>query len=344
MGHAQGPANAFYKCQCCGGKIHSFEREDMLQEGIWKPQRENSEPGRFGYHINSMYSILSQETSFGSIAAKFLIAKSVRTELLNFVNGWLGEPWKEEFQYEMQEVELKVFEPSVIPDTAVCLMAIDVQVKGFWVLVRKFAPPSAERPYGESWLLFADFVETIEECKEIQGEYEIADDCVTMDMARKPNAVGRMIIDHNWLGVWGSDTRKFAHPDPMNPARKLQRIYSVTQFRDPSFGTKWAGRSIKVAPYVLFSKQDTMDHVAALRHAKPAIWHASTNVTPKYARHINSRIKRLEINQRTGKHEYKWHELHQDNHLLDCEGHILIRAMTLGLVSMPDETEAMNVS
>jgi hypothetical protein len=120
-----------------------------------------------------------------------------------------------------RRVELKVFEPSVIPNTAVCLMAIDVQVKGFWVLVRKFAPPSAERPYGESWLLFADFVETIEECKEIQGEYEIADDCVTMDMARKPNAVGRMIIDHNWLGVWGSDTRKFAHPDPMNPARKL---------------------------------------------------------------------------------------------------------------------------
>jgi DNA-directed RNA polymerase subunit RPC12/RpoP len=336
-------ANAFYKCQRCGGMIHDFEREDMLQEGKWQPQNDRAETGRYGYHLNSMYSILSRETSLGSIAAKFLIAQGIRTELLNFINGWLGEPWKEEYQYELKEVQFKVFTPQSIPEEAVALMAVDVQQKGFWVLVRKFAPPTSARPHGESWLLYAGFVDTEEELLEIQTEYGVHGEHVTADMAHRPNQVARMIIKNHWTGVWGSDTQKFSHPDPNNPNRKVQRVFSVTQFRDPMLGTRWAGRSLQLCPYVLFSKHDTNDMVQALRYAEPAIWHATVNVDTRYTRHINSRVKQKQQNLRTGRIEWVWHEIHQDNHLLDCECHVTIKAMTLGLLSMPNETEELNV-
>lgn len=335
-------ANAFYKCQCCGGKIHDFEREDMLQEGKWKPQNERAESGRHGYHLSSLYSILGQETSLGSIAVKFMIAKGLRSELQNFINGWLAEPWDEAQQYEFKEVKLEIFSPQDIPETnSIPLMAADVQELGYWVLIRRFQKPSREFPHGQSWLLFADFVQTVEEMVELQQRYGVEGENVTLDMAHRPNQVARTIIEHGWRGIWGSpNTRKFQWTVD---GRRFWRPYSVPQFRDPMLGTSWESRTFQKAVFCLFSKHDALDMVSSLRYAEPAIWHCTVNVNPDYAAHLNSRIKRQQKNKRTGKVEWVYHELHQRNHLSDCESHVTIRALQLGLLSLPNETEQMQV-
>ena len=333
-------ALAHYKCQECAGMIHSFERPDMLEAGVWRPSNPNAETGRRGYQLSSLYSILGGETSLSSIAVKFLLAKGLRSELQNFINGWLAEPFDESMAYDFKEVKLELFTPQEIADDAVALMSIDVQELGYWYLIRKFQRPSPEHPHGQSWLLDAGFVHTIEELDEKQKEYNIDGLNVTMDMAHRPNQVARMIIERNWRGVWGSNTRKFQWTID---GRRVWRSYSIPQTRDPMLGTSWENRTFKRAIFCLFSKQDALDMVSSLRYAEPAIWHCTVNVHPDYAAHLNSRVKRQQKNKKTGKVEWVWHELHQRNHLADCESHVTVRAIQLGLLSPPDETEQQNV-
>lgn len=336
-------ANAFYKAQCCGGMIHNFERPDMLEHGDWKASNPRAESGRHGYHLNSLYSILSQQTSFAQIAVQFLTAKGLRSELQNFINGWMAEPWDESQAYDQKEVRLEVFNNENIPkDEAIPIMGVDVQQQGYWVVIRSFAPPSERRAHGESWLLFADKVDSEADLEALQKEYNVQGEDVVLDMAHRPNQVARLIIERDWRGVWGSPNAKhFYHKQPNGT--RVSRPYSVVQFRDPMLGTKWEDRTFTRARYVNFAKDPILDIVSSLRYAEPTMWHVSVNVHPEYARHLNSRIKRQGKNKRTGRTEWLWYELHQSNHLADCESFVAVRAMQRGLLSLPQESEEQNV-
>ena len=329
-------ANAFYKCQQCAGMIHDFEREGMIQDGVWKPDNTRAETGRHGYHLNSLYSILSQQTCLGQIAIQFLTARGLRSELQSFMNGWLAQPWDEAEMYEHKALKLEIFTPQDIPqDDSTPLMAIDCQHGHFYCLVRRFQRPSEQYPNGQSWLTCADRVDTEDELKEIQLEYGVDGANVTADMAFRPNQVGRMIIERDWRGIWGSSTKKFRW---VIDGRPTDRPFSVPQFRDPMLGTSWESRTFQRARYTLFWKDGFMDNVSSLRHAEPTIWHISANVSPRYARQLNSRVKELRKSPRTGRPEWIWRDLHSETHFLDCEAHVAVRAMQLGLLKMPDET------
>ena len=342
--HQKVRANAYYKCQECGGMIHDFERRDILQGGEWRPQNNRSAAGRHGYHINSLYSTLGPLTSLGNIASEFLMAKGLRSDLKTFITDWLAETWDETKAYDFKEVRLQAFDATnIAADDSVALMAIDVQQDGYWVLVRRFQRPSPKCPNGQSWLIFADYVRTEDELVEIQKEFKVENENVTMDMAHRPTHVGRIVIAHKWLGVWGSpNTKKFYHNGP--GGTRLTRPYSVTQWLDAMRGTAWESRSLVRVPYILFYKDGILDIVSSLRHAEPAIWHCTINAHKDYARHLNSRVKRQQKNKRTGRVEWVWHELTQSNHLADCESHVTVRALTLGLLSLPDESTIQNTA
>ena len=333
--------NAYYRCQECGGEISDDERQSVLATGIWEPTNTHAEPGSHGYHLNSIYSILSQQTSLGAVAVQFLTARGLVRDMQNFINSWLAEPWDESKGYEHKEIAAVDVKPGDIPDAAVPLMAVDVQEGHFWVLVRKFAPPTPQKLHGESWLLFADRVETVEEVKALQLEYGVKGEHVTLDMAHRANAVGRLIIDNDWRGIWGTPTKEFDHPGPRGT--KVKRIYSVTNFRDPLLGTAWENRTFQRVRFIKFSKHNVLDLVSSLRYAEPAVWFSSLNVSDRYARHLNSRVKRQEKNKKTGRVEWVWHELHQENHLADAESHVAVAALMFGLLSVPPETSQQNV-
>lgn len=335
-------ANAFYKCQECGKMIHDFERPMMLEEGIWKPSNLRAETGRYGYHLNSMYSILSQQTSLGNIAIQFLLAKGLRSELQNFINGWMAECWDESRIFEEKEVEIEAFKPADIPEhDAFSLMSIDVQEVGCWVLIRRFAKPTKAKPFGESWLLFADKVDSEADIKDLQKQCGIAGEDVVADMARKPNAVAKMIVENKWRGVWGSPKAKhFEHLQPNGT--RVSRPYSTVKFRDPMLGTAWENRTFERARFVMFAKDAIIDIVSSLRFSEPKIWHVTANVNPDYAHHLNSRVKTMQKNKRDGRVEWVYRELHQRNHLADCENMVTVRALQRGLIVPPPETEEMD--
>lgn len=327
--------NAFYRCQECGGEIQDFERPSMLNAGIWKPSNTLAEAGDYGYHLSSLYSILSRKTSFGAIAAKWIAAKGLLSGRQNFINSWLAETWDAERMFDLTEIQHEAYVLQDVPKESLAILTVDVQENHFWAVVRRWIAPSSTRPNGESWLLFADRVETVEELEQLQKEHNVAGENVMVDLAHRPNQTGRMIIERGWRGIWGSDTKSFWHRLPNGT--RIERIFSTVQLRDPHLGTPWESRTLDRVRYIKFSTYGALDLISSLRYASPPIWHITMNVSEKYQRHLNSKMKMALQNKRTGRMEYIWKELHQDDHLLDCEEFQAIRAIQLGLISVPEE-------
>jgi hypothetical protein len=214
-------------------------------------------------------------------------------------------------------------------------MFADVQENGFWVVIRRFTPPTDKLPYGESWLLFADFVGTEDELEELSKEHKVETQNVLLDLAHRPNQVGRMCIEHNWRGLWGTDTKSFYHRQA-NGIR-IERIFSTVQLRDPHLGTHLANRTFQRAKYIKYSKASALDLVASLRYTTPTIWHVSANVSDRYQRQLNSKVKVMQQSKKTGRMEYFWKDLHSEDHLLDAECGVAMQAVILGLVAVPQE-------
>lgn len=331
--------NAYYRCQKCAGEILDDERPSMLHEGEWKAHNPQAEQGDYGYHISSLYSILSQKTSFGSIAAKWIASKHYMSGRQNFINSWLAEIWDAERMFDQVEIQTESYSLTDLSKDSVAIQGVDVQENHFWVVIRSFAPPSKERPNGESWLLYAGRVETEEELVQLQKDHDVKGENVILDMAHRPNQVGKMIIEHDWRGMWGTDTKFFWHRQPNGT--RLERIYSTVQLRDPHLGTAWESRTLERARYVKYSKGGALDIVSSLRYAKPTIWHITANVSDRYQRQLNSKMKVQIQNKRSGRIELIWKDLHREDHLLDCECEVSIRAIQMGLISLPSENVAV---
>lgn len=327
--------HAYYRCQECGGEIQDYERPSMLEAGEWRPGSTQVEEGNYGYHLSSLYSILSNKTSFGAIAVKWLQSKSVLSGRQNFINSWLAETWDAERMFDHADILTEQYAPETVPKNATAIMFADVQENGFWAVIRRFIPPSHDRPYGESWLLFADFVETEEHLEALAKEHAVENQNVLLDMAHRPNQVGRMCIEHNWRGLWGSDTKSFYHRQ--SNGTRVERIYSVVQLRDPHLGTHLANKTFQRAKYIKYSKAAALDLVSSLRYAQPTIWHVTANVSDRYQRQLNSKVKIMQQNRKTGRWDSFWKDLHSEDHLLDAECGVAIQAVILGLVAVPQE-------
>lgn len=327
--------NAYYKCQECAGEIQDYERPCMLENGIWKPSNPKAEPGRFGYHLSSIYSILSQQTSLSNVAIQWLLSKGLLSARQNFINSWLAEVWDSDRAFDQQDVNFEEYDSITVSDKAIAILTADVQENHFWVVVRSWIPPSSGKPHGESWLQFADRVETVEEIDDLQQRYSVNPENVILDMAFRPNQVANIIIERGWRGAWGTDTKSFWWP--AGNGRRLERIYSVVQSRDPHLGTSLQDRTLQRARYFKFFKSGGLDILSSLRYADPPIWHVSANVSERYQRHLNSRMKIQVLNKRNGRYKAEWKDLNHDNHLQDAEVIQAIQAIRLGVLSVPGE-------
>jgi DNA-directed RNA polymerase subunit RPC12/RpoP len=333
--------NAHYKCQECGRKILDYERPAMLETGEWRPSNPLAEPGRFGYHLSSLYSILSQKTSLASIAAQWILSKSLLSARQNFINSWLAETWDGAKAFDQSDIQIEEYDPTIASDGSTAILTIDVQENHFWAVARRWAPPSKGKPNGESWLLAADRFETVEDLEKLQKDNGIAGENVILDMAFRPNQVARLIIEKNWRGAWGTDTKSFWWQ--LGDGRRIERIYSTVQVRDPHMGTAMQDRTMQRARYFKFCKSSGLDILSSLRYADPAIWHVSANVSDRYQRQMNARMKVMIQNKRTGRYVPLWKDLYKEAHLQDCEVMQAIRAIQLGLISVPDEKMEISI-
>ena len=326
--------NAFYKCQECGGEIRDIHKQEMLLAGRWVPTNPNAQIGRRSYHLNSLYSLLGRECAFGAIAVKWLQTRGSMSARHAFINSTLAETWDDDKAVDDSPIFLEDYEKKDLPQGVTTLMSVDVQDNHFWVGVRDFMPPTKEYPNGQSWLRHYDRQEQIEVIEELQKIFAIDPKNVVMDMRHRTATVARWIVEHGWRGMMGSDKKGFLHT--LGNGARIIKLYSPVNYRDPHLGTAFQGSS-KPAMFIYWANDPVKDFLSVLRFSEPTIWHIHSTVVEGYQRQVNSARMSAERTHRTGRTVYRWKQFRRDNHALDVECMMQVLAMTLGLVSSPEE-------
>lgn len=325
--------NAHYKCQECGGKIKDHDKTKMLRAGFWKPTnvdkdgRPLCEEGRRSYHLNSIYAPWVK-TTFANLAISWLTSKTTPSKRQKFINSTLAEPWDMTQAYDEEPLATSEYTIKKQANGRERILGVDVQDNEFWVLIREFDPD------GENWLIHEGRVNTIEDVRDLQEEFEIENDHVVLDMADLPNRVAKWIVKYGWRGLWGSDAESFIHV--LQSGQKVRRVYGPVEQRDPHKGTALQNQGAR-AKYVKFSKNGLLDIIADLRAENPCRFHIHANVSKDYVKHLNAAMKVVVKHRFTGRSTEKW-IIKREDHLLDGECMVRVAAMLLGIIVTEDET------
>lgn len=138
--------SAWIECPGCRSKIYDKYKQAMLRAGMWLPveydkdaddwvrtKRAPTRPRHVAYNLSTIYSPWKR---FGDVAGEFLDSKDHPEKLMNFVNGWLGEPWVNQAARMRSDVVLEhmlCYERGTVPKDAMMLTAaVDVQKDHFW--------------------------------------------------------------------------------------------------------------------------------------------------------------------------------------------------------------------
>jgi phage terminase large subunit GpA-like protein len=320
---------AWYECESCHGRIEGRHKPQMLRYGEWRA--ENEPIGRVrsvGYHLNSIYS---PWLTFGEVAAKFLAAQNSLDELRNFVNSWLGEPWKDKAHTLTSDIVLRAkwtHEHGTVPDGAVFLTAgVDVQLDHFWWAVRAWGEGIT------SWSVDWGRVETWTELEEIlvkrlyrssTGEFLVALAC--LDSGYRTDEVYEFCS---------------RFPELCKPTKgankRLRAPYMISSIEKGP----WSGLKLYMVDTHYFK-----DFVSGRLRRPPGTqgsWMVTADCTREYAEHITSEQKIVGQDPKTGKQFEEWRPVstHAQNHLLDCEVNAALAAELLGVryVQAPVEVE-----
>ena len=137
---------AWCECPHCRRAIFDKHKHMMLRAGSWQPveydknledwvmsPQKIARPRHVAYNLSTIYSPWKR---FGDVAKEFLESKDKPEKLMNFVNGWLGEPWVNQAARMRSDVVLEhqlEYERGTVPEGVLMLTAaVDVQKDHFW--------------------------------------------------------------------------------------------------------------------------------------------------------------------------------------------------------------------
>ena len=319
---------AWYECEHCNGKWDEDIRNRAVRKGVWIVRGkkisldtwlEKSRPASVGFHIPSWISYF---VSFGEIAAAFLLGLNDPVKLQDFLNSYCALPWKDIFvkQDETQILSHRNHLPSgVVPNDAVALTCgIDVQMKGFWFVVRSWTPDLS------SHLVQYGYVTTFEDVKTLvfstRYQVEGKDPGVTMGIWRAGiDSGGGKSSDANWSKT--EEVYNFVRKNGRGVIFAIKGA-SKPQLKkvNPRVIDKMArGNRVIQGGLVLYfldvNQLKELFHWRLSREpgkSQSMTLNADTGVD--YARQILAEQKEKD---RSGKSE--WVQIRRDNHLLDCE-------------------------
>ena len=319
-------SSSWYECQYCGGLIDDSDKLDMLRKGEWRDDRATATPPRHvAFHLSSIYSPF---VSFGQVAAEFLQSEEFPDRLRNFINSWLGEPWRDT-RVEVKGQELLAQEGNYhlgeVPAEAHFLTAaVDVQLDHFWWEVVAWGVGAT------SWVI--DF-----------GRAESWDDLEKIIVDRQYPVKGGGLKQVRLCGV-DSGYRAdevyqwcTAHSDVAKPVKGASqslggRFYSVSSLDKEG----WAGLKLLITDTDYWK-----DYIfGRLRRTpgSPGAMHVPKNCPEYWASHMTSEQKTVERNRKTGKEREVWVKIsqHAPNHLLDCLVYSALMAELCGVRYLSD--------
>ena len=128
---------AVYCCKSCGGTVDDTQKNEMVRGGEWRAIRDGGRR-KIAYHLNSFYS---PWVRLGDIAYEFESSRREPEKLMNFINSWLAEPFKDvevtltgEWIHDNRASQ---YPEEMVPQGTVMITAgVDVQKDSFFWTIR----------------------------------------------------------------------------------------------------------------------------------------------------------------------------------------------------------------
>jgi phage terminase large subunit GpA-like protein len=132
------PETTYYLCEQCASPIDERQKPEMVRRGRWVakyPERKVR-----GYHLNALYSLISDRARWPALVQEFLDAAGDPVLLQVFVNEVLGEAWEEKGEQaktdgladRVEDYRGPQDEPVDVPH-GVGLLTAGVDVQNNWV-------------------------------------------------------------------------------------------------------------------------------------------------------------------------------------------------------------------
>lgn len=325
-------STAYYQC-CnpeCEHHITDAEKIQQLKGGRWLVEGDKPEgkPKKVGFSLNALYS---PWVTFGRVAEEFVRSKDDPEDLQNFVNSWLGEPWKPKTEKASTSAVLKQrtkLPIGIVPKWTKLLTAgVDVQKGYFYWAVRAWGAEMTSQnvAYGRA-ITWGDLQQVMDTWFPIEG-------------SRKKMQIVLYCIDEGYRKEEVYDYCFENYPNCMpvkGSSRQLDKYYVLS----PLVSSGQYAMSIKRC----VADTDKYKDLIFSRMNRPVgtlgSWMVSADTEQEYADQMTSEHRI--ITEKNGIQVATWKPIansHVMNHWLDCEVYATVAAdiMNVRIIRADDE-------
>ena len=298
---------AWYECAECGAPLTDTDKPGMLERGAWTA--EGASGPHAGFHLSALYS---PWLTWSEVVREFLISKDRPELLMNFVNSWLGEVWRESTE-EVSGDQIKTcragYRRGTVPEGGLVLTAgADVHKSDIHYVVRAWG-------YDEtSWLVAEGVVADFGELEEavIRGQRE--------GVKGRMHGVRLTCIDSGYRTNEVYDfSRRWGHcvyATKGASTRQSSPYHATLIPRDPVTGKALSGQRLWHLDTMYYK-----DKVHHFQTTQPGKWWLYEGVSEAYLHQVVAEHRVLKRNRQTGRTTAVWAVKPDagDNHFWDCE-------------------------
>ena len=309
--------SAYYRCQCCGGKITDADKPQMLEKGEWRQSNALAPRGHRSYHLNSLYS---PALTFAGLISQWLQASKSAHGLKKFVQGQLAEPWREDWQ-NTEEAEANQLETDYQRyelKGEYRIIAADTQTDHYRYIVRGF-----DRN-GDSYLI----------------DYGIAPGFVDLDAKFEAMACHKGIVDcagDRTAEVYDEVYKRRSTWFGSRGWNKMQEPYRL-QRKDPFTGdTKGRAGKSKIL-YLHMDKSVVEADIAALRTRQMSGFYTFADTPKDYYDQLFAVYWAKETDKTGHIKTVRKMKRHRGDHYFDCECMARVLSKFIGIGRVDRDT------
>jgi hypothetical protein len=319
----------YYACPHTGLPITTAHKQVMLRKGKWVSTNPKADPEKRGYQMSSLYAA---DYPWEKITREYFNKRSQPGGLIQFINGWLAEPYRPKAQHVSDEllilrskeekdgegnVTFKPYLRGTIKGNARILMGVDVQMNHLWFVVR-----GHDADFKTSYLIDYGMVGHFDDLDPIYKKYQVSG--LIIDTGHRAKETLRAIYErrklgYNWFGVKGYGVK--------SQGAMKDDVFIRPNKGDPFMMTPNAGKV--TVPVLDSNNPHWYENYFKLRNGSLPGWHLPHDVCQEYMKQAMNVRSEEKVDERGNKSTDI--AIKGDDHMPDCERYECLLASYLNI-------------
>ena len=314
-------AESYYECIYCQDHWSDQDKIAALDKGEWVASAQAIVKGHIGFHLSSMYA---PWVKWADLVGKWLKVKDTTSELKDFINSDLGEPWKESVETVADDVlfdrqaeyskgerisESEKYKDIYIGKETTMILTADVQKNHHWYVAREWIDG------GDSGLVEWGYSMLLEDLR--AKDLDIKANVVFIDNGYRERAqeVYDACVDWKWMPTIGSGNIGLVFKKRMiNPY-------------EGKVGGKSNNLKIEEVTYDDNYFQGVLMNMADGTYKAWRVYKHFTNEAGMVINHIEPEYVKQVMSEEKVDGKWQHKRGHPNNHLRDCEKLQILAAM-----------------